>query len=94
MHNAGRFLYAPRPSAGAVDRYAPGAPGKGENMHKFKIGQSVHFSSNLANRLGARGSYKVVKLLPVEADQLRYRIKGTHENFERVAEEYQLTSGL
>ena len=63
-------------------------------MHKFKIGQSVHFASNLANRLGVRGSYKVVKHLPGEADQIRYRIKGTHENFERVAEEYQLTAGL
>ena len=63
-------------------------------MHKFKIGQSVHFASNLANRLGVRGSYKVVKLLPGEADQIRYRIKGTHESFERVAEEYQLTVGV
>jgi hypothetical protein len=63
-------------------------------MHKFKIGQSVNFASNLANRLGARGSYKIVQHLPGEADQIRYRIKGTHENFERVAEEYQLTVGL
>ena len=63
-------------------------------MHKFKLGQSVYFSSNFANRVGARGTYKIVKLMPVEADQLRYRIKGTHENFERVAEEYQLTLGL
>ncbi len=62
-------------------------------MHKFKLGQSVHFSSSLANRIGARGTYKIIKLLPVEADQLRYRIKGTHENFERVAEEHQLSIG-
>lgn len=62
-------------------------------MHKFSVGQSVHFESYLANRLGARGTYKVVRLMPVEADQYRYRIKGTHENFERTAEEDQLTRG-
>ncbi len=62
-------------------------------MHKFKLGENVHFSSNATNRNGARGSYKVVRLMPVEADQVRYRIKGTHENFERVAGEDQLTRG-
>lgn len=60
-------------------------------MHKFSVGQSVHFESYLANRIGARGTYKVIRLMPAEADQYRYRIKGTHENFERVAEEAQLS---
>lgn len=58
-------------------------------MHKFAIGQSVHFSSNA--RVGASGVYKVVRLMPSENAQVRYRIKAAHENFERVAEEYQLT---
>jgi len=62
-------------------------------MHKFSVGQSVHFEPSLGNRLGARGTYKVVRQMPVEADQYRYRIKGTHENFERTAEEHQLTRG-
>ena len=63
-------------------------------MHKFKLGQSVQYSSNLANRFGARGVYKIIKLMPVETDQVRYRIKGSHESFERVAEEYQLSGGV
>jgi hypothetical protein len=58
--------------------------------HKFKLGQTVHFTPKFANVSGARGLYKIVQLLPVESDECRYRIKGAHENFERVAEEYQL----
>jgi hypothetical protein len=60
-------------------------------MHKFKPGQSVHFSYN--SRSGARGSYKVVRLMPVETDRLLYRVKATHENFERVVEEHELSGG-
>jgi len=59
-------------------------------MNRFKPGQSVYFASH---RLGARGAYKIIRLLPAEGGQIRYRIKGAHENFERVAEENQLTHG-
>ena len=63
-------------------------------MHKFKIGQSVNFASNLANRLGVRGSYKIVKLLPSDGDDYQYRIKSSDETFERVAKESQLDRAL
>ena len=38
----------------------------------------------------AKGSYKVVKLLPSEGDDYQYRIKSSGEAFERVAKESQL----
>jgi hypothetical protein len=58
--------------------------------HKFHIGAAVHFEGgNLTP--GARGTYKVVRRLPVERDnRLMYRIKSAAENFERTAEEQQL----
>jgi hypothetical protein len=39
------------------------------------------------------GSFQIVKLLPFEGDEYRYRIKGTGEAFERVARESQLDRG-
>ena len=42
----------------------------------------------------ARGTYKVVRQLPVERDnRLVCRIKSAAENFERTAEEHQLSRG-
>ena len=58
--------------------------------HKFKIGQSVHYSSNVMHRFGTRGSFKIVKLLPPEGDEQQYRIKSQSEPHERVAKDSQL----
>jgi hypothetical protein len=58
--------------------------------HKFHVGQSVYFTSGTMGRPGASGSYKIVKLLPLEGDDYQYRIKSTGEAFERVAKESQL----
>jgi hypothetical protein len=58
--------------------------------HKFQVGQSVYFTSGTMGRPGASGSYKIVKLLPLEGDDYQYRIKSTGEAFERVAKESQL----
>ena len=63
-------------------------------MHKFKVGQSVHFSSGDMHRFGTRGSFKVVKLLPPEGDEQQYRIKSPSEPHERVAKESQLDRDL
>ena len=59
--------------------------------HKFTVGQEVYFDTNYPRSV-ASGLYTVVRIVPVENDdRLRYRIKSASENFERVAEEYQLT---
>jgi hypothetical protein len=58
--------------------------------HKFPIGASVTYDSG-SQRGGTRGSYKVVRQLPVERDnRIVYRIKGVAETFERTADEFQL----
>ena len=58
--------------------------------HKYKVGQSVHYTSNVLRRFGATGIFCVVRLLPTEGDELQYRIKSTTEPYERVAKESQL----
>lgn len=58
--------------------------------HKFKIGQSVNFSSGPFGRGGANGIYTVTRLLPLEGDDYQYRIKSADEPHERVVKESQL----
>ena len=60
------------------------------DSHKFKVGQSVRYTSNAMRRFGANSSYKIVKLLPPEGDHLQYCIKSASEAHERVAKEDEL----
>ena len=59
--------------------------------HKFDVGQNVYFNPPSVTA-AARGKYKIVRVLPIENDnKLSYRIKSLAENFERIAEEHQLS---
>jgi hypothetical protein len=58
--------------------------------HKFRVGQTVLYTSSPIARPGASGSYMVVRLLPSDGDDYQYRIKHAGEAFERVAKESQL----
>lgn len=58
--------------------------------HKFRVGQTVLYTSSPITRPGASGTYKVVSLLPSDGDDYQYRIKNSGEAFERVAKESQL----
>jgi hypothetical protein len=58
--------------------------------HKFRVGQTVLYTSSPISRPGASGTYEVVKLLPSDGDDYQYRIKNPGEAFERVAKESQL----
>lgn len=58
--------------------------------HKFKIGQSVQFTSGPYGRSGAGATYKITQLLPPEGDDRQYRIKSPSEPHERVVKESQL----
>jgi len=58
--------------------------------HKYSVGQAVRYTAGPFGRFGASGSFKVVKLLPLEGDEHQYRIKSAGEAFERVAKESQL----
>ena len=66
---------------------APEIPVK---MHKYRVGETVYYTSPTFGRAAAAGSYTVVKLLPSEGDDYQYRIKSSGEAFERVAKESQL----
>ena len=58
--------------------------------HKYRVGETVYYTSPSFGRAAASGSYTVVKLLPSEGDDYQYRIKSSGEAFERVAKESQL----
>ena len=58
--------------------------------HKFKVGQSVSFTSGPFGRGGTSGIYKITQLLPPEDDDYQYRIKSDREPHERVVKESQL----
>jgi hypothetical protein len=58
--------------------------------HKFKVSQSVSFTSGPFGRGGTNGIYKVTQLLPPEGDDYQYRIKSASEPHERVVKESQL----
>ena len=83
------------PSAAAPAPVTPVAkqitmPGPALRTHKFRVGQTVLYTSSPITRPGASGTYKVVKLLPSDSDDYQYRIKNSGEAFERVAKESQL----
>ena len=59
--------------------------------HKYTAGQDVFYEPAFGNP-AARGKYTVVRTLPMENDsRISYRIKSMAENFERIAEEHQLS---
>ncbi len=55
--------------------------------HKFRIGQSVYFTSRPIGHMIANSTYEVVKLLPSDGADYQYRIKNPKEAFERIIRE-------
>jgi hypothetical protein len=60
------------------------------SSHRFKIGQSVNYTSGPFGAGSASGVYKIMQLLPPEGDDFQYKIKSAGELHERVAKESQL----
>ena len=60
------------------------------SSHKFKIGQSVSYTSRPLGAGTVSGLYKITQLLPPEGDDFQYKIKSAVEPHERVAKESQL----
>jgi hypothetical protein len=58
--------------------------------HKFAVGQTVRFSPDRNQEYTARGSFKIVRLLPEEASVFQYRVKSQMDGHERVVREDQL----
>ena len=59
-------------------------------MHKFSVGQTVHFVSPTTGKNGSTGIYTVTRLLPVERSGPQYRLQSDERKEERVAQETQL----
>ena len=49
------------------------------SSHKFKIGQSVNYTSGPFGAGSASGVYKITQLLPPENDDFQYKIKSAAE---------------
>lgn len=58
--------------------------------HRFKVGQRVTYHS--PRKSIGPSVVTVLRLLPIEGQNLTYRIKSTEEGFERVAKERELAS--
>jgi len=58
--------------------------------HRFIVGQDVRLIPSMYARSAANGAYKVIRQLPFEGEEHRYRIKSAAENFERVVRESEL----
>jgi hypothetical protein len=58
--------------------------------HKFKVGQTVLYTSGPYGRSGTSGVFRITQLLPPEGDDRQYRIKSADEPHERVVKESQL----
>ena len=74
-----------------VLRQSPEAKAKAtpSPTHRFQIGQTVALSGSMFERRTTE-SFKISRLLPVEAGIVQYRIKSTSNNHERVADESRL----
>jgi hypothetical protein len=61
---------------------------------KFRIGERVYCWPAKRGQEGARGAYVIISLLPQREDgEFEYRIRNLDEEYERVAQEGELTTG-
>ncbi len=61
--------------------------------HKFAVGQDVDFLPGPLDSNIPRGTYKIVRQLPAEANDCQYRVKNTRDGQERMVRESQLAAG-
>jgi hypothetical protein len=59
--------------------------------HSFVVGQTVRFRPGAFESAALRGTYRIVRLLPPDANANQYRIKSTVDGHERVVRESQLS---
>ena len=61
--------------------------------HKFAVGQEVEFLPGRMDLNIPRGTYRIVRQLPVEASDCQYRVRNARDGHERIMRESQLTAG-
>ena len=62
--------------------------------HKFKVGQSVRFTPGKMTPPAGGQAYTILRALPTEDGEYRYRIKSVYEPYERIARESELAALL
>jgi hypothetical protein len=60
--------------------------------HKFKVGQSVRFTPGKMTPPAGGQAYTILRALPAEDGEYRYRIKSVYEPYERIARESELSA--
>ena len=60
--------------------------------HKFKVGQSVRFTPGKMTPPAGGQAYTILRALPAEDGEYRYRIKSVYEPYERIALESELSA--
>ena len=60
--------------------------------HKFKVGQSVRFTPGKMSPRAGGQAYTIMRVLPAEDGEYRYRIKSVYEPYERIARESELSA--
>jgi hypothetical protein len=61
--------------------------------HKYAIGQEVSFLPSGMDFNVPRGTYTIVRQLPLEAAGFQYRVKNVSDGHERIIRESQLAAG-
>jgi hypothetical protein len=61
------------------------------SAHKYTVGEQVYFRPAKFRLPAVPQKYMVLKRLPLEGGEITYRIKGSAEQFERVAKESELS---
>ena len=71
--------------------YQVKSPGDDVSDHKFKVGQTVHYTSGPYPSSWRGGVFKIMQLLPPQGGDYQYRIKNADEPYDRVVKEVSST---
>jgi len=71
---------------------APVVAGVSMANHKFKVGETVNLIPNRLDRHLPSGGYTILRLLPIEGLDIRYRVRNVRDGHERVVLEGQLSA--
>jgi hypothetical protein len=61
-------------------------------LSKFAVGQQVEFLPGRMDLHVPRGTYTIVRPLPVESSERQYRVKNSRDGHERIMRESQLAA--
>jgi len=59
--------------------------------YKFRVGELVDFAPSRPGVATPGPQYEIIRLLPADGSENRYRVKSKSERFERVAKESELS---